>query len=95
MQCRQWVGLEGKHQRLSPRSVWGSGGCRVLGSVSGILGVGLMSWESGGVGECCALGPDHPRSSGMGGLSPSSESIDVQVLRVGGMKGRNSSEESS
>lgn len=39
-----------------------------------VLGAGLMSRESGGsVGEFCVLGPDHPRSSGMGGLSPCSE----------------------
>lgn len=29
-------------QRLSPRSVWGFGGCGMPDSVSGILGAGLM-----------------------------------------------------
>lgn len=43
------------------------------GSVLGMLGAGLMSWESvRGVGELCMLGPAHPRNAGMGGPSPCS-----------------------
>lgn len=73
-------------QRLSPWSMWRFGGSGVPRSVSEILGAGLMSWESGvGVGEFCVLGSDHPRSSGMGGLSPCSKNRGEQM---GGRRGK-------
>lgn len=83
MHSRKWLawGLWGSIcvQRLSSRSVWGLGDSGCQGQ-SGILGAGLMSWESGGgVGEFGVLGPDHPRSSGMGGLSPCSKNRGEQV----------------
>lgn len=83
MQSRQWVGQGWGSicmQRLSPRTLWGFRGCGVPGLVSGIPGAGLMSWPSGGgVGEFCVLGPDHPRNSEMGGLSPCSKNRGEQI----------------
>ena len=43
-----------------------------------------MSWESGGgVAEFCVLGPEHPRNTRMGGLSPCSNRGE-QIPGVGG-----------
>lgn len=45
---------------VKSRSVWGFGGCRVPESVSGILGAGLLSWESGGGGNFVCEGQIIP-----------------------------------